>query len=244
MDSGKIFDETKNYSQKPLIVRKLLNYYLKDSEIKGKTILDAGSRVGDYSIQLLNKGAKKVVGIDLSKECVEFAKKKYKKYRKIEFYQGDIRNLSKFRDNEFDIVVCIGTIFYLPKKEMRIALNEFIRVTKPRGKVLVLFHKKKGLIGNMARFFANFLPFKIYLILVKVFASILKPFAEIAIKRKITLDYLKNDILISLRGIHFGIPEGIPDKFKVRTVESEQTSEETTASYKMVIPSNKKVFLD
>ena len=244
MDSGKVFDVTKNYSQNSKSVNKLIEHYFKDSEIKGKNILDAGARVGDYSIQLLNKGAKKVVGIDLSRECVELAKKRYKKIKNLEFYQGDIRNLNKFKDNEFDIVICVGTIFYLPKKEMKIALNEFVRVTKPKGKVLVLFHKKKGFTGNTARFIANFLPLKIYLILVNVLAPFLKPIAEAMIKRKMTIDYLKNDILISLRGIHFGIPKSIPDKFKVKTVESEQASEETTASYKIEIPLNKKLLLD
>jgi len=244
MNSGEIFDETKEYSQSAEEVRKLLDYYFENSEIEGKKILDAGARVGDYSIQLLNKGAKKVVGVDLSTECIRFANEKYSKNKKLEFYQGDIINLKRFKDNEFDIVICVGTIFYLKEEEMKLALKEFFRVTKHGGKVLVLFHKKKGILGNTARFVANALPFKLYLSLINIFAPILKPFAETAIKRKITLEYFKNDILISLRGIHFGIPNGLPEKFRVKTVESEQTSEETTASYKIIVPLDKKVFSD
>jgi len=241
-NSGKVFDYSRNYFLNQDEVKKFLNYYFTDKEIKNKLVLDAGCRVGDYSIGLIKKGAKKVIGVDLSKECVKIARKKYAKNKNLNFQISDIKNLKIFKDSAFDITLCVGTIFYLPSDKMKKTLNEFIRVTKPNGIILVLFHKEKGVLGNAARFLANNLPLNLYLFLINNFAFLLKPLAEMLIGRKVNLNYFKYDILLSLRGIYFGIPIKIPEKLRVKTLTCEHCSEKTTTSYKIKIPQNKKIF--
>lgn len=242
INSGKIFDKTKNYFLNQKEVKKFLDYYFTDREIKNKIVLDAGCRVGDYSIGLAKKGAKRVEGIDLSKECINIAKKKYEKNKKLKFYSGDISDLKMFKDSRFDIVICVGTIFYLSPKGMKQALKEFVRVAKPNGIILILFHKKKGVIGSTARYIANKLPLNLYLFLIDNFAFLLKPFVSALIGRKVNLDYLKYDILLSLRGIYFGIPIKIPEKFRIKTATCEHCSEDTTTSYKIKVPQDKRLF--
>ena len=244
MNSGKIFDKTKNYFLNQKEVKKFLDYYFTDNEIKNKIILDAGCRVGDYSYGLIKKGAKFVGGVDLSEECVEIARRKYKKNKKLKFYSGDIRNLKMFKDSRFDIVICVGTIFYLNPDEMKKAFKEFIRVAKPNGIILILFHKRKGIIGNTARYIANKPSLKLYLFLIDNFAFLLKPFVSFLIGRKVNLDYLKYDILLSLRGIYFGVPLKIPEKFRIKTVTCEHCSENTTTSYKIKVPKGKNLVLN
>lgn len=241
-NSGKIFNYTKNYFLDKNEVKKFLNYYFTDREIKNKIILDAGCRVGDYSIGLINKGAKKVESVDLSEECIKAAKKRFSNNKKIKFQLGDIQNLKNFKDSAFDIVICVGTIFYLSPEGMKKALNEFVRITKPQGIILVLFHKKKGFVGNTARYVANKLPLRFYLPLINNFSFLLKPIVSAMIGRKINNEYLKYDILLSLKGIYFGIPLNIPDKFKIKTLTCENCSETTTTSYKIIIPKDKKPF--
>ncbi len=243
-NSGEVFNYSKNYFLNQNEIKKFLNYYFTDKEIKNKLVLDAGCRVGDYSYGLIKKGAKRVYGIDLSKECLQVAKKKYLKNKKLNFKIGDITNLKMFKDSMFDVTICLGTIFYLAPEGMKKALNEFIRVTKPNGIILVLFHKEKGIIGNSARFIANKLPLNLYLFLIDKFAFLLRPFTSMLIGRKINLDYLKNDVLLSLRGIHFGIPVRIPDKFRIKTLTCEHCSEKTTSSYKIKLPKDKRLLLN
>ena len=228
-----------DYSQNPSEIKKFLEHYFTDKEIKGKVILDAGSRVGDYGAYLSEKGAKKVVGVDLSKRCIEKAQEKYKGNKKLEFHQGDITNLNKFKNNKFDIVICVGTMPYLDKKQSERALKEFLRVTKPNGKILLMFQKEKGVAVKTARFVANNLPAKLYLFLIDNFAFLSKPIIERMIGRKVNLDYIKYDVLWGLRGVRFGIPVDIPEKYRVETVTSEQCSEKTTASYKITVPFTK-----
>ncbi|KKT25441.1 class I SAM-dependent methyltransferase [Candidatus Pacearchaeota archaeon] len=241
LDSGKVFDYSKKYLQNPKEVKKLLDFYFSDKDVKNKIILDAGCRVGDYSKILVDKGAGKVIGIDLSKECVDAAKNRYKDIKKMEFIQGDIRNLRRFKDSSFDAVICVGTIFYLPPKEVRVVINEFLRVTKPNGTVLVLFQKEKGKIVKMARFIANKMPLKLYFLLIDKFAFLMKPAVKTLVGRNISTEYLKYDVLLSLKGINFGVPIKINKKFRVKTVKCEQCSEETTATYKIKVPKDKKI---
>ena len=127
---------------------------------------------------------------------------------------------------------------------MKKAINEFIRVTKTNGIILVLFHKEKGIIGNTARYIANKLPLRFYLFLINDFSFLLKPLVSAMIGRKINQQYLKYDILLSLRGIYFGIPINIPDKFKIRTLTCENCSEKTTTSYKIKVPKSRKSYID
>ncbi len=219
-NSGEVFDNTKDYSQNPREIRKMLNYYFLDKEVKNKFVLDAGCRVGDYSKILSEKGAKKVIGIDLSKECIKSARQRYKNNKKIAFYEGNITHLEDFKDSIFDIIICIGTIFYLSPDEMKKALKEFIRVAKPGGIILIMFQKKKGTAILMARFFANILPLKVYLFLIENFSFFLKPIVKNLVGREISADYLKYDVLLSLRGIYFGTPLNINKKFRVKTDRS------------------------
>jgi len=240
-NSGEVFDNSKSYSQNPKEIRKFFNHYFSDKEIKGKKILDAGCRVGDYSVILAEKGAKGVVGVDLSEECIKVANDRYKTNKKLRFFQGDISNLKKLKDSEFDVVVCVGTIFYLSPENMEKALNEFVRVTKPNGTILVLFQKDKDLGVRTFRNLVNVLPLNLYLFLINNFSFLLKPAVESMVGRKISDEYLKYDVLLSLRGIVFGVPVDLPKKFITPTVTCEQCSEKTTTTYKIRVPKNKKI---
>lgn len=238
---GKIFDRTAAYSQKLTEVKRLLHYYFNRAEIKDKVVLDAGCRVGDYTQTLTDMGACKVIGIDLSQACLETARKRHQANKKAVFYQENLTNLKRFRDNYFDAIFCAGTISYLNPQAAKIAINEFVRVTKPKGVIIVLFQKDKGPVIQFARWIANHLPLSIYLFLIENLSFLVKPIVEKIIGRRVSLSYLKYDILLSLRGVYFGIPVKINNQFRIQTIKCEQCSEETTASFKIILPADKKM---
>ncbi|MEK7513829.1 MAG: class I SAM-dependent methyltransferase, partial [Patescibacteria group bacterium] len=238
---GKTFDLTAAYSQKLTEVKKLLHYYFDRAEIKNKIVLDAGCRVGDYTQAFINMGARKVIGIDLSRKCLKTAKKRYKNNTKAAFYRENLTNLKRFRDNYFDAIFCAGTISYLNPQDSKAAVKEFVRISKPKGVIIVLFQKDKGPVIQVARWIANHLPLSIYLFLVENLAFLLKPIVEKIIDRSVSLNYLKYDILLSLRGVYFGVPVKINKKFRIQTIKCEQCSEETTASFKIILPADKKM---
>lgn len=84
---------------------------------KGEKILDLACGFGRHAIELARRGFQ-VVGVDLSKELIDYAKDKTKQLDlPVGFICEDLRNLSF--DNEFDVVLSLfdGAIGYFETEE-------------------------------------------------------------------------------------------------------------------------------
>lgn len=102
---------------------------------KDKVVLDYGCGNGVHSIFLAKAGAKKVVGIDLSRKSLDIAKEKIRKYgleNKVEFIVMDCEKMD-FPDNYFDIIFDGGTFSSI---DLNKAYQELARVLKPEGFLL------------------------------------------------------------------------------------------------------------
>ncbi len=119
---------------------------------KGR-ILDIGTGTGFLAILLAELGHE-VVGVDISKGMLEKAKSKAK-HLDISFKLGDAENLP-FSDNSFDATICRHVLWTLPNPER--ALQEWYRVVKPGGKVVIIdgawhnetaFSKVKSFVGKL-----------------------------------------------------------------------------------------------
>jgi len=115
------------HSQKINTLQKLIAFQ------KFKKILDVGC-AGGYMANKVNYifPKSKITGIDVYKESIDYAKKKYPN---INFIVADAHKLP-FKDNTFDMVICYETIEHVvnPKK----VLAEIKRVMKKNGKALVV----------------------------------------------------------------------------------------------------------
>jgi len=126
--------------------------FLKKYLPKKGLILDAGGGPGRYTIELAKRGYD-VILLDLVKENLEFAKKQIKKAKvenKVkEIVQGDIRNLSKFKNNTFDAVLCLGGPLSHIKgnKQREKAISELIRVAKPKAPIFISVFGKFGCLS-------------------------------------------------------------------------------------------------
>lgn len=98
-------------------------------EVRGKRILDVGCGTGNYAIALSKMGAR-VVGIDASKEMIEYAKKKAKKEGvQVKFLIGEAESLP-FGDSSFDILLSVTACEFL--RDMRKVAREMRRVAKEK----------------------------------------------------------------------------------------------------------------
>ncbi|HAM34799.1 MAG TPA: hypothetical protein DEB40_00870 [Elusimicrobia bacterium] len=232
------FDATPGFIQDPEEIRRFLRQVFAPEELKGKTVLDAGCRNGDYAAELLRQGAASVVGVDLSRPCIEAARARFPGESRLRFVEGSITSLRDFPDSTFDVIICVGTIVYLPPRDMIRALEEFLRVGRPGGAILVLFQKEKGLFVRLARALAGALPLRLFVALARLAAPLLRPVLAKLLNRKISptcAEYL----LISLRGVYFGMPALMPESFRIQTPTCEHCSEAATMSYKIRIPDQK-----
>ncbi len=105
---------------------------------KPEMLLDIATGTGDLAINLVQTGAKKIVGLDISPGMLEVGKKKVlaKQMEKtIEMIEGDSENLP-FEDNTFDAVtVAFGVRNF---ETLEKGLSEIYRVLKPTGTFVVL----------------------------------------------------------------------------------------------------------
>ncbi len=149
---------TPNY----LIKEHLLRYLFAKKYAQGKTVLDLACGTGYGSFELKKSGAKKVIGGDISKKALNYARKNYKKkgliFKKLDGEKIDLSNGS------VDLVISLETIEHLENplkflKEVKRVLKKkglFIcsspnkRVTSPLSKKpLNKYHLKEFYIGEL-----------------------------------------------------------------------------------------------
>ncbi|SNR72059.1 demethylmenaquinone methyltransferase [Maribacter sedimenticola] len=103
-----------------------------------KSILDIATGTGDLAIALVDTGAKRIVGLDISPGMLSVGKEKVKNKdldHTIEMVVGDSENLS-FEDNTFDAVtVSFGVRNF---ETLTTGMAEILRVLKPNGTLVIL----------------------------------------------------------------------------------------------------------
>jgi len=104
---------------------------------KNFKILDAGCGTGLVGIELKKYGYSNIEGVDFSQSMLDLVPQGiYKKIEKI-----DLNKPLKFKDNIYDVLMCVGTFTYGHVKPQ--ALNELIRITKNKG--LICFTINEGI---------------------------------------------------------------------------------------------------
>lgn len=103
---------------------------------KQDRILDIGAGTGRYSIALSEEGHE-VDAIELVKYNLGVLKAKKSK---VKAYQGSALDLSRYKDNTFDVTLLFGPMYHLFTYEDKIkALCEAKRVTKTNGIIFVAY---------------------------------------------------------------------------------------------------------
>ena len=104
---------------------------------KNCKILDAGCGTGLVGIELKKCGYSNIEGVDFSQNMLDLVPQDiYKEIEKI-----DLNKFLKFKNNAYDVVMCVGTFTYGHVKPQ--ALDELIRITKNRG--LICFTINEGI---------------------------------------------------------------------------------------------------
>jgi len=107
-------------------------------------ILDACAATGVYSFYLADKGHN-VTACDLSEHHVDIMKSSPNVEKLDDIRACNIMDLSAFEDNSFDVVLCMGALYHLPKSEERLkAISECARVCKPGGVVAFAYLTRIG----------------------------------------------------------------------------------------------------
>ena len=114
---------------------------------KRLNILDAGAGSGRFSIPLAETGHK-VIHFDISPKMIEIAREQCvsRKLSTIEFIRGSIDDLSGFKNNSFDLVLCIDSPLSFCFNSYKKALRELVRVCKST--IILCVMNKSGVISE------------------------------------------------------------------------------------------------
>ena len=118
-----------------LTTTKYIEEYLKPAS----KILEVGAGTGRYSLYYADKGYD-VSAIEYVEHNVDILKSKIKKDMKIVAEQGDAVDLSRFKDNTFDVTLVLGPLYHLfEDSDINKAIEEAIRVTKKDGIIAIAY---------------------------------------------------------------------------------------------------------
>ena len=99
------------------------------NDLSGKRILDAGCGAGQFSIELAMRGAQ-VLGIDISSNLIEIAKKRLPDNLKknIEFLTSDMMQCH----GNFDFVILMDSLIHYPENDTMIILENLLQNTNEK----------------------------------------------------------------------------------------------------------------
>lgn len=102
--------------------------------VRGKTVLCLGCGAGEESAYIKSLGAKKVVGVDISKSLIQVAKTNFPE---LEFKVMDMEKL-KFAQSSFDVVYSSLVLHYV--KDWTLVFSEVKKVLRKKGIFLFSTH--------------------------------------------------------------------------------------------------------
>jgi ubiquinone/menaquinone biosynthesis C-methylase UbiE len=102
----------------------------------GCSILEVAPGPGYLAIELAKLGKFEIIGLDISKDFVEIARRNAKEAgAEVEFWQGSVADIP-FPDNIFDFIIC--TAAFKNFKEPFKALSQMYRVLRSGGAALII----------------------------------------------------------------------------------------------------------
>jgi SAM-dependent methyltransferase len=102
-------------------------------QILGKSIVDLGCNDGALSFEYLQKGAVRVIGVDIDEQAIRRARSRYCDERLV-FVRNSVDSIP-LSDNSCDIVISYDVFEHI--SQPRSILKELYRILVPNGKVLI-----------------------------------------------------------------------------------------------------------
>ena len=124
-------------------------HYIEKYIRPGDKILDIGAGTGEYSLYFAEKGYQ-VSALELSEKNIEIFQKKISPNAPVDLAQGNALDLSRYDDEEFDIVLVFGPLYHLHNDNDKLqCIQEAKRVCKKNGKIFFAFISNDIIILTM-----------------------------------------------------------------------------------------------
>lgn len=139
MNTKEYFDEV---TKKRYFVEKHIIPFMELETLTNKKVLEIGCGIGTDAFMLASS-CKEYIGIDLTENAIELAKKRFELYNlKGNFYSLNAEDLSFFEDNSIDMVYSFGVIHHTENPEK--IVKEVNRILKPNGVFKLMLYAKNS----------------------------------------------------------------------------------------------------
>lgn len=142
IENGRLVPKEKydNLQEYLLYLRHVTAYNFTLPYVIGRSVLDVGCGAG-YGTYFLSNHAKKVIGIDISKEAIEYCNRTYTA-ENLNFVQTFGRSFP-FEEASFDTCISLQVIEHINPREVKHWLSEIKKVMKNKGTLIVSTPNKK-----------------------------------------------------------------------------------------------------
>ncbi len=133
-DEGKNFNHTEPFQI--FEIEECLDWLVDENP----SMIDFGCGNGKLLLRSLAMGAKSAVGIDISPEAIDSAKRFAKAndvLSQADLVVGEVKELSNFENDEFDAGILSNVVDNLIPEDSLLLLEEFSRIIKPGGKIFL-----------------------------------------------------------------------------------------------------------
>lgn len=188
-------------------IEHLQRYFAITEIVKGKMVLDAACGEG-YGSSVLSETAAKVIGIDISVEAIDHARKTYAK-ENLSFQVASIEKLP-FENHSVDVVISFETIEHVDEMLQKSFLAEIKRVLKEDGQLIIStpnkhmysdvrnyqnpFHIKEFYKEEYREFLVNYFEFVDIFHQKNEVSSVITDFSNNEYTRQVKIDNEKTDI--------------------------------------------------
>lgn len=118
-------------------------------DVEGRDVIDLGSGTGQLCALALERGATHAMGVNLSKQEVDFARK----HSRAEFVIDDITHfLHSQPDDSTDRIFALNILEHLDKDTLLELLTQSLRVLRPGGRLVAMVPNATSPFGSMTRY--------------------------------------------------------------------------------------------
>ena len=125
--------------------KKILSKYIN----RNSEIIELGCGTGYYGMHFA-KSCKSYVGVDMSPENIAVFNSKISASDKknVSAVVGNAINLSDFKSDSFDVAMCLGPMYHLPREERLKAFAECLRIARNRATVAFAYINRLGVYSG------------------------------------------------------------------------------------------------
>jgi ubiquinone/menaquinone biosynthesis C-methylase UbiE len=137
-------ESSHDYRQK--VVQKIPAYF---DEVKGRDLLIVGGGDLPQSHVLAAKKFQQVICVDISWRALKASERKLQ--QKGKYYKASMLDIP-LPDRSVDAVLCAHVLYHIDKRYQEKAIRELIRVTRPNGRIVVLYTNPNAPLMIVQRF--------------------------------------------------------------------------------------------